>query len=276
MTDVRDVAAALAGTPLAGLPVGYGLDGTILIPGVDPARLLEFWRAARALVPVTGRWPVMVMDEDDDPLDTEYDPEFASVDESELADLDRAARTADPWRHDDRILTGDELPYLVSSRSGVDLTVPALASVPLPATSQTMQHWLYRRVLSDPELTAQLVDFYRYELSTDCWFTPHRVMLTLLPTASSWLAPRWVSYFDTLPPNVAAALWQWHERWGAELVACWGTMLQFVVQRPPAPGDEAWEAAGQLLELATHLHLDQWELAAALPEGRAWFLHRRP
>ena len=53
-------------------------------------------------------------------------------------------------------------------------------------------------------------------------------------------------------------------------------MLQFQVGRPPAPGDEAWTAAGQLKALAPNLDLSRWELAVALPAGDAWFVHNRP
>jgi hypothetical protein len=37
---------------------------------------------------------------------------------------------------------------------------------------------------------------------------------------------------------------QWDQRWGAALVAAWGTMLQFVAERRPEPGPHAWEVAG--------------------------------
>ena len=61
----------------------------------------------------------------------------------------------------------------------------------------------------------------------------------MLPTASPWLAVRWVGYFgagDDLPAFVAA-LRRWHSTWGAELVAAWGTMLQFTVARRPQHGE---------------------------------------
>jgi hypothetical protein len=71
-------------------------------------------------------------------------------------------------------------------------------------------------------------------------------------------------------------LWQWEQRWGARLVACRDTMLQFVVERPPAPGEQAWELAGQIRALARNLDMDRWELAVALTEGDAWFIDNRP
>jgi hypothetical protein len=54
---LSEVAALLQGTPLAMLPVGDGPSGALVVSGIDPARLHDAWRAAFALLPVTGRWP---------------------------------------------------------------------------------------------------------------------------------------------------------------------------------------------------------------------------
>ena len=69
---------------------------------------------------------------------------------------------------------------------------------------------------------------------------------------------------------------RWEQRWDARLVACWGTMLQFQVGRRPTPGDDAWDASGQLMALAPNLSLLRWEVAVAMPAGSAWFVHNRP
>jgi hypothetical protein len=49
-----------------------------------------------------------------------------------------------------------------------------------------------------------------------------------------------------------------------------------VVARQPAPGDDAWELAGQIMALGGSLQNAQWQLASALRCGDAWFLHDRP
>ncbi|GAA0812005.1 DUF4253 domain-containing protein [Spirilliplanes yamanashiensis] len=106
------------------------------------------------------------------------------------------------------------------------------------------------------------------------------MQLVLLPTTSQWLAPAWVSYFGAARENGypawAAALRQWDERWGAALVAAWGTMLQFVTERRPAPGPQAWDLAGQLMAIGGSLQCEQWQLALALTRSDAWFVHDRP
>jgi hypothetical protein len=66
--------------------------------------------------------------------------------------------------------------------------------------------------------------------------------------------------------GLAAALWQWHRTWGAELVAAWRTMLQFVVDRRPTLGEQAWQLAGQHKTFANHLEVDQWQVAFALTQ----------
>jgi hypothetical protein len=39
--------------------VEEGPGGTVLGGEVDPGRLLEAWRAARAVTPTLGRWPIL-------------------------------------------------------------------------------------------------------------------------------------------------------------------------------------------------------------------------
>lgn len=69
---------------------------------------------------------------------------------------------------------------------------------------------------------------------------------------------------------------QWHQHWGAELIAAWGTTLQLTAQRRPQPGPQTWELTGQHLALGASLQYEQWQLAIALTHGDAWFLHDRP
>jgi Domain of unknown function (DUF4253) len=76
--------------------------------------------------------------------------------------------------------------------------------------------------------------------------------------------------------GLAAAIRQWEQQRGAELVACWGTMLQFVVGRQPALGEQAWQLAVQQLAVGGSLQMPPWELALALTRSDAWFMHHRP
>jgi hypothetical protein len=122
------------------------------------------------------------------------------------------------------------------------------------------------------------------------WFDPHegdRTYLLLLEAARmSEEAMAHLGFWGLetsgglTPARLAGLVRGWRERFGAELVANWGTMLQFVVARPP-----------QDLEAAYALAVEHWEVASdtmvlpgvpirdharALIGRDTWFLHNRP
>ncbi|MFI6327697.1 DUF4253 domain-containing protein [Micromonospora chersina] len=281
--DLDQIEAAFVGTPLAGLPIGHGPAGTVLVADVDPDRLHAAWQAAEGLVPVVGRRPVLVTDDWDGTL--RFRPEPApGPSESELRAFAEAAEASDPWsiyRHhseDDEVHEG-EVGYYARGVAGVDLTA-LVSDVPLPTERQELERTLYDRLLADADLHARVLGSVRFLTRTDYWYTPNSVLLMLVPTSDVRSSGYWVDFYGALTREyqrrLAEVLAQWRHRWDARLVASWGTMLQFQVGRPPAPGDEAWTAAGQLKALAPNLDLNRWEVAVALPAGDAWFVHNRP
>ncbi|WP_328533179.1 hypothetical protein OG836_25365 [Micromonospora zamorensis] len=284
--DLDQIEAAFVGTPLAGLPIGHGPSGTVLVADIDPNRMQEAWQVADALVSVTGRLPVMVTDDFGDTLRIRPEPE-PGPSESELRAFAEAAESSDPWlvyrhyRADDDVDEG-EVEYYTRGRAGADLDLTALVSgVALPTPLQELERALYDRLLADADLYARVLGRVRFVTQTDYWFTPNSVLLMLLPTSDVRSSGYWVDFFGAPTREyrwmLAEALTQWRHRWDARLVASWGgTMLQFQVARRPAPGDEAWTAAGQLKALAPNLDLSRWEVAVALPAGDAWFVHNRP
>jgi len=275
MPDRAELAAHFAGTVLEGLPVEDAHAGAFVISGIDPSGLLAAWRTARALVPATGRWPVLITDEWG--RGWEPDPEPPPTDE--LDELDEVARTFDPWAGCRSWMNdplAEEAPYAARGFFGTDLS-GVVHPPPDPfETRGAFERRLYEHILTDPELTARVRTATRSVVSTDYWYVPERVQMLLLPTAVPWLAAAWVDLFEVDAEDLAAALYQWYRRCGAELVAAWGTMLQFVVARPPSPGDDAWAVAGQILAQSSHLDISQWELAVAVADGETWVIHRRP
>ena len=274
MEDADDLAEALTPTALTGFSVDDGPGGTFVVPGIDPDGLLEAWRAARSVVPVTGRWPVMITAEDDI-LDGE--------DPSDFDDLDRAARKIDPWDPPWRVISDDD--PLVPARDlrshlrgfPAELVEVASTQLAMPTAEPVLERWIYDRLLADPTLAEPFQEQVDAMVGTRHWFVPTSVRLVLLPTALPWLAPYWLHYWGTDDSTwLSAVQYQWHLQWGAELVASWGTMLQFIVSRQPEPGEQAWELAGQLKKVGTSLQVQQWLLALALPHTDAWFLHDRP
>jgi hypothetical protein len=281
--DLDRIEAAFAGTPLAGLPIGHGPSGTVLVADIEPDRLHDAWRAADALVPVIGRRPVMVTDDFDETLGILPEPE-PGPSESELRAFAEAAESSEPWlayRHyseDDEVGEG-EAEYYARRLAGVDLTA-LVSDVSLPAPRQALERALYDRLLADAGLQARVLGGVRLVTQTDYWYTPDSVLLMLLPTSDVRRSAYWVDFYGASTQEyqrkLAEVLAQWHRRWDARLVASWGTMLQFQVGRRPAPGDEAWTVAGQLKALAPNLELSRWEVAVALSAGDAWFVHNRP
>ncbi|WP_444950584.1 DUF4253 domain-containing protein [Micromonospora ureilytica] len=281
--DLDHIEAAFVGTPLAGLPIGHGPSGTVLVADIDPDRLHEVWRAAETLVPVIGRRPVLVTDDFDDALTIRSEPEQGPS-ESELRAFAEAAASSEPWltyRHysEDQQVDEDEIEFYARGTTGVDLTA-LVPDVVLPTPLPALERALYDRLLADADLHTQVLGNVRLVTQTDYWYEPDSVLLMLLPTSDVRSSAYWVDFYGALTEEdrqrLGEVLAQWRHRWDARLVASWGTMLQFQVGRPPTPGDEAWAAAGQLKALAPDLELSQWEVAVALPAGDAWFVHNRP
>jgi hypothetical protein len=261
---------------LGGLPVEETPSGCLRVTGISPRDVLAAWRAARSVVPVTGRWPVFTSNDFG-----RYDP-LGTPRAVDLTALDDAARSVDPWSAvtsawGDEPIEADELCLYVPTFEGVDLLTEVRQQLRSPTTGG-VDRWVFDQVVADPRLRAQA--FVRAEsLRARSWHEPRSVELWLLPTARPHLAAAWVHYNATLglPAEVlAAALWQWHQAWEAELVATWDTMLQFVVGRSPILGEEAWLLAGQQKTFANHLEDDQWLVALALTQATTWFLHDRP
>jgi uncharacterized protein DUF4253 len=89
--------------------------------------------------------------------------------------------------------------------------------------------------------------------------------------------PPWIGFYGTLGEehDLAAVLWQWHQRWDTRLVACWGTMLQLAAHQPPTPGDDAWTAARQILALGPNLDTSNGNWPSR-SRSDAWFIRNRP
>jgi hypothetical protein len=247
----------------------------VLLRGVPPGSALRAWQAARAAVPRTGRWPVLIIDD-------EYVQEPSA---QRLAELGHAAHTADPWQVFRQYADGDPVSAAEAEAAlnffGLGLAARAAEVFTFPVAWPVLDRWVYRQLLADPALAARAFEGYDGLIGTQVWHQwGEDTQLLLIPSPSMWLVPAWVSYYGALTPAregaLCAALRQWHHRWGAELVSCWGTMLEFTASTRPAFGDQAWELAGQLLAVGGSVQLQQRQLAMALPFTRAWFLHDRP
>jgi hypothetical protein len=276
---VDDAACArlLAQGPLRGHEVVPAAGGVLRLDGLPGDRLRVLWQAARDLVPHTGRWPVATSGHGGAPWLEDPSPEllhrFSVASEADPWPVLAAWEDELPWEQDD---AERELAHRFPDAPGLrDRVADALA---WPTTYPRFDAWLYDRLVSDPALRAQ-VDLAPLQ-GTRTWHPVREFSLVLLPTPHGWLAPAWISFHGAYDHErvgaLAGAQREWQERWGAELVASWGTMLQLVVDRPPQDPRDAWTVAGQLLAVGGSLQLSRSELALALPGSDAWFLHDRP
>jgi hypothetical protein len=244
--EVERVRAALSGGPLTGLRVFPlhvpGSDDVAIAVEIEPERVLETWRAARRLVDELGRWPLAV----------------ASWEEG---------------------LTGD-----VFLGDGVPAAAIAKAADLSPA--EGLARLGDAEVLSAIEEVADPLEDDADPGGHLDWFDPvgQPTAIAFLPTSGPDEAIAYTGLFPLDEVDEVAALVAilrgWNERFGAELVAAWGTMLQFVVERPPTDHATALELTREHAIVASDTLLlpgvSPKDHARALVDRGDWFLHSRP
>ena len=118
------------------------------------------------------------------------------------------------------------------------------------------------------------------------WFEPdgQAVAVVLLPDPHPWTAFGYISslyeacsYGHDL---VVALAKRWHDRFGAEPVALWGTMVEWFVDKPPIDPLVAWDLAREQGLIAgnttDNAGVSIRDHSRALRGRRDWFLHSRP
>ena len=293
-----EVADLLRGSVLDGRPVA-----SISIPGEQEQALavpcgaeevLLAWRCVRRALERTQRWPVVVAGWGG-PLGPDLFSRFpydhgAGGETSVKAIVARAeniqsddvfadwARVDDEW---------DASEYLESFelRHTKDFVgeAPSAEEVRLALGARPTHAELDRWLLDWEEARGSS------RVETDSyldWFEPTGidVGVILLPTPHGWHALAFMSFFGAEGPGGAekliAVLRSWNDRYGAELVAHYGTMLELQVGRPPRNVDEAWQLAREqelVAQCTTALPGIPLRHHARTLVGRsAWFLHERP
>jgi hypothetical protein len=281
--SLADTRAELAG--IDGLLLREGPSGCLVAEGVDPQSWLTTWQRLREAVPRTGRFPLAMSNEYG-----EVDDLFEQLElqrEGVSPPMDWAAQQAvvegvDPWGvydpsdrfgHD---VPDDQVRHYVP-HGDEQLAAQAVHELPPPRTLRAVTRWSYDLIRTRPEL-GDGYDF-TWRVSRAAWYEPSAVGLVLLPSPHPWMAGIWGGFWGAWGDRahaLPAAMRAWHARWGAEPVANWGTVLQFLVARPPTAADEAWSVAEQILTIAESNHEDIWALALGLPHGHHWLLHSRP
>ncbi len=117
------------------------------------------------------------------------------------------------------------------------------------------------------------------------WYEPNCGLgIILLPTFNNWDALAYISFYGAEgfgeTEKVMTVLQSWQQRFGAELVAHYGTMLQFFLQQPPSTLEIAFQLAWEQFMIAPCTlalpGVSIREHARALLHIHEWFLHERP
>ncbi len=240
----------------------------VLLVEVSTAEMVDVWRQARAALHSTRRWPVLVTAvTGQGPLD--WVPAF------ELANpFWRAA-----WRETESDTTDYSPDTLLQRAAEVDLDErfePRPHGTPSDERLEERINWacsdtrnlcgaapsmedVRNSIASDDPLGVERY-LLKWEMAHGCsvdvsyqeWFEPiWPTGLALLPDARPWAAYAYVntlSYTDHVVLIKAAQ--RWHERYGAEPVALWGTMTELLVSRQPKGAEEALRLALEHVLLA--------------------------
>jgi hypothetical protein len=279
-----------------------------LLVEIGPDEVLERWRDARAALADTGRWPIVSCSWSPTTRGTswadqlrEYDifSRFYFKEADPAADagplaligrakdlaldssLDRRAESmgrywrerTDEWIDYDLGITAERLGALPDAT-----TLRAVAAKAAIDPEREVDRFLYAWEREHGYDTTPPLDYQQ-------WFVPLvPIALVLLPTSRPWEVFAYVSSLYDISAYggelVVAAARRWHELWGAEPVALWGTMVQFMVSRPPASPDDAWALAREHDIIAANTLSNPGvplrDHARALLTLDRWFLHSRP
>lgn len=230
--------------------------GAAVAVQIEPGEARAAWLEARALLDVTGRWPVAVTGWSPDGRESWSQQAGTFLAVEGFADRDRPSATE-----------------ILAQAQSIDVDA-ALASL----EDGTWTEWLAEPVEGEVSWAAAEMAY---------WFEPgasQPTAMVFLPTARSAATVAYESWYAENPRLPAAALVALLERWnatyGAEVMAHWGTMLQLRVERPPSDIVQARALAREQLLVApctaimpgTHPEVH----AQALLQAKTWFLHERP
>ncbi len=227
---------------------------------VDLQEALPAWEYLRAKLSETGRWPLLVT---------------CWIPEDNWEDAVQNSNFFSRWAFEQDAWTQPESPIspaaILAEADNIELedSLKRLAE----------QHHI------EWSKTAESVIEQQADASHLTWFEPYNqhLALLLLPSDQSWAAPAYYNWFGSQNASSAltvAMLKHWHQQWGAELVAHYGTMLQLQVSKMPETAESAITLAQEQAILAPcTLDLPGVSLAehaAALMQTTRWFLHERP
>lgn len=302
--DPNELAAVLEGTVLGGRPIEVfdipRHDMPALAVSIASGEVVDGWTAARGLLEVSGRWPVATASWNLGPVDPEE--LFSRIpfettsrhDTSPVAVLARA-EAIDPAEYiaERLAVLREDQPVDEWIDHEVDETYAKFGSAP---SVEQLRHavaddgmrsridldrWLFNWELANVEehTSLQAPDPWYQE-----WYQPsgQQSAIVFLPTPRPWetlgFMSWWASELAGGNEPLVAVLHDWYDRFGAELVAHFGTVLQVVVSRRPRGPEAAWQLALEH-EIVAPYTLHQFpirEHARTLLQADRWLLNERP
>ena len=269
---------------------------------IDPGKVLENWTVARGLLDQTGRWPIVTTcwTQEKGGLEHrlleqnffnrfEYENVPGAGDVSPRA-LIAASQSVDAqqfvaslqvknseYESLDEVM--EEAAYGFEENCGMPLDLSEFHTAQAEAPHGTSVQHFYRWLLDKESQQGCLPN---PAISRQDWFEPDNAVMLFLPTASSWEALAYLHWFGAYAgtEKYIALGKTWQARFGAELVAHYGTILQSIVERPPGDVATALDLALEhdlvapctlaLPGISVHHY------ATALVNDTRWFLHERP
>jgi hypothetical protein len=301
--STRDLSRILAGSLLesrdiAEVPVLNTGEMAYAIQ-ISSAEVESAWRIARGLLPRTQRWPVA----------TTF---WAAADGSTWTDRVLEADFFSRFYYEEAPNPVDVSPRALCARANA-INLPEFLALKAARRAEgsnleeTMAYELEEtktrcgsapnrselkaaQVSTERDLEHFLLDWeHSHGVSIDPndsrqqWFEQNPSALLFLPTPNGWDTLAYLHWFGTSDygaENYIALGQSWEKKFGAELVAHYGTMLQCLVSRPPTTVQDAWElacehdlAGGCTLALPC---IRLRDYARALVGWDRWFLHERP
>ena len=253
---------------------------------VNWARGLDAWKLMRSLLPITGRYPVLVMDSisDDYAPDTWFDRQAYEEEAAEgliqstaadtiIAEAETVDRATFLERFQDEIAEDVESDYLwndlicvleeVAEELGKgpsEAEIRKLLDDGVVRSPFELEKWLFNWELQNVETHRPTMDTPIYGDLWDVYgwggeMEPRTVSLFLLPTQHSWetLAYWPWSGSSTIGTTVVMSfLKAWNQQYGAELVWNCGMTLRLKISQKPTVTDEAFQLACEHYSLAPY------------------------
>ncbi|MGE4073814.1 MAG: DUF4253 domain-containing protein, partial [Lysobacterales bacterium] len=292
----KELVTALSESPLAGLD-WFKVEVIespehAWVARMSSDRPFESWRMARERISATGRWPLLTTawgtTDDPEELSKAFFSRWSyeqgpAADDLSPAAIIAAARSIDLssfFSGLNSVSVDSEWLELVQSELGAVGIHLSKVEVEAMWIDSGRDRIRFERALADKE-RAQGVS--NPEHGRQPIFEPDEPLLVLLPTADgteSLAYMHWFGMEGQRPEAYVRLLKSWSERFGAEIYAHYGTMLEFTVSRPPTDFDTALALADEHERVAPcTLMLPGIPLrhyAEGLIGHQTWFLHERP